>query len=88
MSVDTVKKEIELPYMRGCEWQIVKSSNHFKTFTITLEARESLKPCPMCGGEAGLFDHAPVYVYCLTCDISTPMCKTTEEAKQLWNARV
>ena len=56
---------------------------------------EELKPCPFCGGEAGVFNVAdygdhPIHdkeVVCLVCEFSSGAFDTTEKAVEAWNRR-
>ena len=50
--------------------------------------RDKLKPCPFCGGEAGLaivklWNH----VYCNSCHARTTMYSSEEQAIDAWNTR-
>lgn len=58
-----------------------------------------LKPCPFCGGEAGIHFHSElneyyiseidaVYIYCKHCDATTGPFLKKEVAIEAWNRRV
>jgi len=60
---------------------------------------DNLKPCPFCGGEAitckieqdsfllgrNIFFYA---AQCDSCNVKTPLCKTEEQAIEIWNRRI
>lgn len=57
---------------------------------------EKLKPCPFCGGIAGLYEHktfinplalGSFYIKCLDCKVTTKYYKTAKEAMKKWNNR-
>ena len=48
-----------------------------------------LKPCPFCGGKAGIYSLAKYEkeVYCENCGAVSNICMTKEEAVEAWNRR-
>ena len=54
------------------------------------EGEMKLKPCPFCGGRAGIFEFHLVpdpKVKCTKCECQTMECETREQAVELWNRR-
>ena len=54
-------------------------------------SKETLKPCPFCGGEAVLCEiatgHPRFYMRCEDCHSEAGICATEEEAEMIWNSR-
>lgn len=51
----------------------------------------ALKPCPFCGGEAGVVANRPfpdAYVQCGECDAEGPVSASEAAAVNAWNRRV
>lgn len=50
---------------------------------------KNLKPCPFCGGEAGVSERYDEYcaVRCITCGAKTNFSMTKKGAIELWNRR-
>ena len=48
-----------------------------------------LKPCPFCGGKAGIYSIAKYEkeAYCENCGAVSNICMTEEEAVEAWNRR-
>jgi Lar family restriction alleviation protein len=49
-----------------------------------------LKPCPFCGGEAGVMRYHHIkgaYCFCTVCKVRMPNAMTREEAIEAWNRR-
>jgi transcription elongation factor Elf1 len=54
--------------------------------------KQSLKPCPLCNGEAIVVDQLYIFnrafVCCDNCQIRTEFCDTIAQAIDDWNAKV
>ena len=49
-----------------------------------------LKPCPFCGGEAGIMRYHHIkaaFCFCTVCKVRMPNMLTREEAIEAWNRR-
>ena len=50
-----------------------------------------LKPCPFCGGKAGIMRYSHIkkvsFCFCTSCKVKMPNMLTREEAIEAWNRR-
>ena len=51
---------------------------------------DELKPCPFCGGQAGIMRYHHIkaaFCFCTVCKVGMPNMLTREEAIEAWNRR-